>query len=217
MRPCAEVKRATRPTGHRVNNIDPGGGHVSREKRDLFGPIPDASEITEKRCSKCRVYKSLEEFGNDKNRKDGKYPQCIPCARKSQSSSIAKPEVRDKQRRYQRKWCQKPENRGKQLSYQKTDTGKTVKRRSKLKLKYGLTEAQYNEMLQQQSNVCAVCENEFESSKHTHVDHCHATGVVRGILCNHCNRALGAVKDNTEILHSLIQYLERAREKISYH
>ena len=42
------------------------------------------------------------------------------------------------------------------------------------------------------------------------VDHCHATGTVRGLLCHNCNRALGLLHDNTEVLLNAIKYLEGA-------
>ena len=42
------------------------------------------------------------------------------------------------------------------------------------------------------------------------VDHCHATGKVRGLLCHNCNRALGLLKDKISVLKNAIQYLEGA-------
>lgn len=42
------------------------------------------------------------------------------------------------------------------------------------------------------------------------VDHCHSSGVVRGLLCHNCNRALGLLKDSTRNLESAIRYLEGA-------
>lgn len=42
------------------------------------------------------------------------------------------------------------------------------------------------------------------------VDHCHDTGIVRGLLCHNCNRALGLFKDKIEVLKNAIKYLEGA-------
>ena len=167
-------------------------------------------EIPTKRCSRCRQIKPVVEFGNDKSRRDGKHPQCKVCARESQRRSLAKPAVRERQRVYQREWARQPRVRERNLAYQKTEVGKLVKRRAKLKAKYNMTLEQYKEMLAQQGNVCAVCHRPFISKKRTHVDHCHSTGVVRGILCGDCNRALGAVRDDPEVLSRLIRYLEAA-------
>lgn len=47
-----------------------------------------------------------------------------------------------------------------------------------------------------QNNLCAICSN----PNPTDLDHCHSTGNVRWLLCNHCNRGLGAFKDNPELL-----------------
>ena len=43
------------------------------------------------------------------------------------------------------------------------------------------------------------------------VDHCHATDIVRGILCHPCNKALGAFKDRPDVLLDVIKYLERIK------
>lgn len=40
------------------------------------------------------------------------------------------------------------------------------------------------------------------------VDHCHATGHVRGLLCHNCNRALGLLKDSEQALQRALKYLQ---------
>ena len=72
-------------------------------------------------------------------------------------------------------------------------------------------------MLTRQNNLCAICKKEgFKINKNTAlnlvVDHCHVTGVVRGLLCHNCNRALGLFKDNIESLNTAILYLEKCRD-----
>ena len=62
-------------------------------------------------------------------------------------------------------------------------------------------------MIESQNNKCKVCKTDLEPGKKTHVDHDHATGAVRGILCNHCNLALGLIKDDPKILQAMIDYL----------
>ena len=54
--------------------------------------------------------------------------------------------------------------------------------------------------------VCEVCGE--PSNKTLHIDHDHATGAVRGVLCEGCNHALGNAKDNPALLRSLADYLE---------
>jgi hypothetical protein len=82
-------------------------------------------------------------------------------------------------------------------------------RKSYLKRKYGLTIEERDAMLKAQGG-CASCGATEPGGKNGwHVDHCHITGIVRGILCHQCNVALGQVNDSLEHLHKLIAYLER--------
>ena len=76
---------------------------------------------------------------------------------------------------------------------------------------YGITNQDYEQMLENQRFCCAGCglhQNILE--KKLHVDHDHVTGKVRGLLCGNCNRALGLVKDNMETLVRLQEYLEKS-------
>ena len=57
-------------------------------------------------------------------------------------------------------------------------------------------------------NNCQICDKEFDRSiKEPHVDHCHDTGEVRGILCRNCNQMLGGARDNIKTLAKAIEYL----------
>lgn len=78
-----------------------------------------------------------------------------------------------------------------------------------LKNRYGLSVEQYETLLALQDNSCAICQEPFSSSKDTHVDHCHATNMVRGILCSNCNTALGLFKDNQTRLLRAVHYLNQ--------
>ncbi|MBH1939046.1 endonuclease VII domain-containing protein [Streptomyces sp. AV19] len=81
---------------------------------------------------------------------------------------------------------------------------------------YGITPDDYLLLLKQQGGVCAIC-SEDEPNEHGRtgtkfrlaVDHCHRTGRVRGLLCQKCNRAIGLLKDNADLLRKAIDYLER--------
>lgn len=75
--------------------------------------------------------------------------------------------------------------------------------------RYGLSEAQYVELLRQQEGRCAACRIELDRG--SHVDHDHVTGRVRGILCRPCNLALGHVKEDPERLRRLAVYVEGSR------
>ena len=63
-------------------------------------------------------------------------------------------------------------------------------------------------MLAKQDQRCAICCNE-SNGRQWHVDHCHEAGIVRGILCDNCNRGLGHFKDNPLVLQFAAAYLEK--------
>lgn len=86
-----------------------------------------------------------------------------------------------------------------------------------LQKKFGLSLAEYGEMLVVQGGKCAIC-NQSETQvrngtkKSLAVDHDHATGKIRGLLCTECNQALGKFKDDRNVLLSAIQYLDKHSE-----
>jgi DNA-directed RNA polymerase subunit RPC12/RpoP len=75
---------------------------------------------------------------------------------------------------------------------------------------YGMTQAQYDELLKKQGHKCFVClrhENEFKTR--LAVDHDHKTGEIRGLLCNYCNhRVIGRNRD-PEIMKRVWEYLSQ--------
>ena len=81
---------------------------------------------------------------------------------------------------------------------------------SRLKL-YGITQEEVQLLVEQQNNSCAICLTQF--TKTPHVDHDHATGKVRGLLCTICNFGLGLVKDDTNLLEILSSYIIIPRTK----
>ena len=64
-------------------------------------------------------------------------------------------------------------------------------------------------MYKEQDNSCKICNTHKDDTKMGLViDHCHKTLEVRGLLCHHCNVALGHLKDDTELLDKAKQYLK---------
>lgn len=74
----------------------------------------------------------------------------------------------------------------------------------------------YNEMSEQQNHKCKICGKIDEQNKQLCVDHYHSTGKIRGLLCHKCNRALGAFKDNIDIIENAIKYLKDTMERDSF-
>lgn len=83
-------------------------------------------------------------------------------------------------------------------------------------IKFGITKADYDRLLEAQGGVCAICRGtQVNRRKRLDVDHCHKTGRVRGLLCGFCNRALGMLKDNPELFLRVVTYLSKPGEVIS--
>lgn len=77
--------------------------------------------------------------------------------------------------------------------------------------KYGITLDDYDRMAETQGHLCLLCGRKETTSNKTRlcVDHCHKTGKVRGLLCSNCNRVLGLMGDNPELLRLAADYLEK--------
>ena len=129
-------------------------------------------------CRKCHVFKAESEYYFNKSK--GKVErECKACAR------------------------------ARILAWQKDNPERYAQnlRRTNLKKKYGLTPETWDELLEQQGNRCAIC-GEAKPRGGWHTDHCHETGIVRGILCSPCNRGIGYLKDSASVLRNAIDYLE---------
>ena len=80
-------------------------------------------------------------------------------------------------------------------------------RASHVRREYGLGWEEYERMHQEQFGCCAICFSAIDLLKTTHVDHCHSSGRIRGLLCLQCNSGLGQFEDDTERLMRAIMYL----------
>jgi hypothetical protein len=88
-----------------------------------------------------------------------------------------------------------------------------------LRSKYGISLERYNQILQEQGGGCGICGGPPQGGRGGyHVDHNHETGVVRGILCGHCNLLLGHAKESLDVLTKAQAYLIKyeIREKINH-
>lgn len=93
-----------------------------------------------------------------------------------------------------------------------SESRKASARRYKICKIYGSTEAAIDELFKQQKNKCGICKLVFGSPKATkgtkpHIDHCHTTGRVRGILCGRCNVLIGMALENPKILAAAAKYV----------
>lgn len=97
-------------------------------------------------------------------------------------------------------------------AYRESPEGKAKEQDRQYRKNFGITLKQFEDMKAAQNNCCAGCGIKGEDAPRgtLYVDHCHDTNIVRGLLCQNCNFAIGLLKDNTSTLSNLISYLERA-------
>lgn len=130
--------------------------------------------------------------------------QCLKC----EKFKIADHFRGRKDRGTKRRVCRECENGQNLKRYHERTSTQEAHRRAAYKYtikRYGLTIEDYEKMIEDQNGQCLICE---ESPEKLHVDHDHTTGKIRGLLCHHCNVALGHAKDNPIILERMIKYLE---------
>lgn len=73
------------------------------------------------------------------------------------------------------------------------------------------TDEMYEALREQQENRCNICRDPEHYTGSLHVDHCHTSGRVRGLLCGKCNRAIGQLGDDVETLERALHHV------IGYH
>ncbi|MBJ6638004.1 endonuclease VII domain-containing protein [Streptomyces sp. DHE7-1] len=181
------------------------------------------AEPSAKRCGKCGRGLPPDAFARDKNRRDGLQVHCRECvARYSAAHHRRRREAMGKAVRERadvppgHKLCRtcgevKPHSdwhRNATASDGLATRCKTCRaiqgRQGHLKRQYGITETERDELIASQGGVCCIC----LAAVPAHVDHCHETGRVRGVLCFSCNAALGQFKDQPEAIRRAAAYVE---------
>lgn len=124
---------------------------------------------------------------------------------KSRTQKYMKEYGKEKIAANSKKWREKPETKAKVKKYYEENKDKWL---SKHLERYNITLEEYNELLYKQDNSCAICgEHESNLTKKMHVDHCHTTGKVRGLLCHSCNTGIGHLKEDKNIMLKAMEYL----------
>ena len=157
--------------------------------------MSDSIILPLKRWSKCHNHKPRSEFGVESRRPDGLRCFCRECGKKQSKEYRQRPEVRKRRRAHFRR----PE----QLAYRRSYA---------LVRRFGITLEEYGALLESQQGRCAICGTDKPNGRWNtfHVDHCHKTGAIRGLLCHGCNAALGQFGDNEEGIRSVLKYFKRA-------
>lgn len=169
-------------------------------QKRLRGPEPG--------CRKCGCELLLGENWSVNLRKNRRY-WCNPCYAERQRIYSLKDGSHNEKKASRAKLL-----RGSR-SLEARERERRVNRNAVLRRKYGITIDQYEAMLARQTGKCAVCFDVLfigtnfggKGNKQVHLDHCHATGVVRGILCGHCNRMIGMARERAWVLHRAADYI----------
>jgi hypothetical protein len=74
---------------------------------------------------------------------------------------------------------------------------------------YGISFDDYLNLIKSQNGNCQICKSVLIAGKNTHLDHCHTTGKIRGVLCGKCNTGIGQFNDSLELLKSALKYLKK--------
>lgn len=138
-----------------------------------------------KRCSKCKGDFHLEDFHVDRSRSDGRTKQCKGCIKKYSKEYRTKTGVPERIRK--------------------------SRLRHHVRVAYGLTLEQVEEMKREQEGLCAICSKECGHlfyRQGLQIDHDHISGRVRGLLCHNCNVGIGFLQESPAILKAAIRYLE---------
>lgn len=147
-----------------------------------------------KECRTCPGLKPLSEFNLDPRTKDGRKGQCRSCTSAAAKEYRNRPEQKEKVAARIRKARQANAEHYRQ--YQKN---------WKLAKRYGLARDQYDRMVEEAGGVCPVCGEEAELV----VDHNHRTKIVRGMVCNKCNQAIGLMRDKSKLMRQAAEWLDR--------
>lgn len=133
----------------------------------------------------------------------GKAIAKTPCCPECGANDIAKFYVDNKGRRTNKlcKTCHK------QKSKERWHNRSPIDRWASRSYKYGVTKEFLVALHEKQEGKCAICGEIPNTERGLHVDHCHTTKAVRGLLCHGCNTGIGALKEDAEILSNAIKYL----------
>jgi dCMP deaminase len=121
--------------------------------------------------------------------------------RAQQRALRSKPEYKLKAREYAKNYHARPEVKARTFQKQ---------RANQLQRCYGLTGDQYQQLVEAQHGVCAICKQSEKTKRgHLHVDHNHTTGATRGLLCSKCNTSIGLLSEKFSTIQQAAAYLMR--------
>jgi hypothetical protein len=201
----------------------------SRRTKGIGPKVPEFREengVHKRQCTKCNIFKSLEEYNKNASGFAGHDSECRDC--KNKRSELYR---RDKGIRPQKEIPIRLDDEGNATHreccrcyqmlplelFHKHKTAKygvhpycsTCARERHLVEKYNLTLKDKEVLYAQQNKMCKICDSQLPIEKLV-VDHCHDSGKVRGLLCDRCNTVLGKIgdcsKETIELCQGIIEY-----------
>jgi hypothetical protein len=158
-----------------------------------------------KRCKKCGETKPLSEFYRATGMKDGHRSECKACHKTKQQRWYQ--ENRQHAIAQVKAWQQANKEHLHAYRREYRQRRKAEERDAYLRRTFGITQADYDALLDAQGGGCAIC-GKRPGKIALHVDHDHETGEIRGLLCVGCNNALGRFHDDVALLLRAIGYVE---------
>lgn len=158
-----------------------------------------------KTCTRCKAELPLDAFRDGPRYAGKKRSWCRQCERDYEHD-------REQLKRADPAFVQSKREKSRSYRAANLERVRARDRTRAIEKKYGITAADLASMLQLQEHRCAICKAPFSAPgadrwTGPNVDHDHATGVVRGLLCGMCNNMLGHAKDSVETLQAAIGYL----------
>ena len=163
--------------------------------------MTDLADIEVRCCTKCSITKPMSSFGRKGNW------WCLECRREYASKWRHK--NRERHRKKIKAWQEANRERVRARRQEKRKNDPHFALAERIRDKYGIRYHQYLEMLEKSEGMCAICNRNTEKLC---IDHDHATGKVRELLCRSCNQGLGQFQDNPLLLSAAIQYLHKHME-----
>ena len=131
-------------------------------------------------CKRCNLEKNDSEFKQKHYNSRGYKPICFSCSKPlGRKKSSKEKDIGDIKQKSRTRW---------------------------LRFKYGITIEEYNSLHAMQNGKCGICHSNLVSP---HIDHCHTTNKIRGLLCAECNKGLGMFRDNIDHLQAAIEYIKQ--------
>lgn len=160
-----------------------------------------------KTCRQCGDTKPVEDFYRDSAARDRRRPECKVCTAARRKAWYAANRTREISR--VQEW--RETNRDHFNAWQRRNNARPERKRALrdqyYRRTFGISADDVDALLHQQGGGCAICGRRPERAASLHLDHCHGTGAIRGILCLSCNQGLGKFREDADLLDAAARHL----------